>query len=115
MKLPRIADSLRKSQFLAFQSSGISLRKDAQDKYEALTGKSSARPYDYVILTVNDEATHVIVKEVLERGEATKKYDEQASEFLAMTDSLKATSQPCWGACYFRFGDKLSKLVVIYW
>ena len=91
------------------------MSKDAQQKYEALTGKSSARPYDYVILTINDEATHVVVKEILEKGEARKKYDEQANEFLAMTDSLKATSQPCWGACYFRYGDRLSKLVVIYW
>ena len=91
------------------------MSKDAQQKYEALTGKSSARPYDYVILTINEQATHVVVKEVLEEGDATKQYAEQANEFLAMTSSLKATSQPCWGACYFRYGDKLSKLVVIYW
>ena len=91
------------------------MSKDAQDKYEALTGKSSDRPYDYVILTINEEATHVVVKEVLERGEARKRRDEQACEFLAMTDSLRATTQPCWGACYFRYGDRLTKLVVIYW
>ena len=65
------------------------MSKDAQQKYEGLTGKSSARPYDYVILTINDEATHVVVREILEKGEARKKYDEQANEFLAMTDSLK--------------------------
>jgi len=99
-------------------TSGIKLNDDAKKQFDLLAGKEGGRLHDYIIFKLDKpkDPKEVIIGEELEIGKAKETYDVDHAEYAAMKAYLEANStEPCWGACYFRYGDKQAKLIVILW